>query len=894
MAQLKDSIVSGNLRITGMTLTDTMQATIIRAPSTSGGTSYSAGTSGQILRSNGTSTYWGSISNSDLTTINNTTGGPLGWTSVTQGTALPTLNTIAYWNGAYAGTSSNLEYCKIGKFGSIVTKASTDYVPNTSAGVSAALNLLTTGSSNPELNDYYISQYVNGGTTTTTYHRRPLLSLWNTFKALVTVETTGSGNAITAASIANDGNNRKITFTKGSTFSLSNHTHNYAGSSSAGGAATSANKLNTDAGSEVQPVYFSGGIPVVTHVPDTGEYYGVPQIREGDGLMEVGKYIDFHSAVTSSNDYDTRLQCDDTDVLTLASRGGTTTLKLTGTLPRLRFTQSTSGAAYNSEQCGISAYPGSTAGVNLVMQSGGNEFVGAGESPSNLYYRVITTDTNPYGTSSFIGNEKMFLTSDNEIYFVSGANGLSNTAYTDWTNLKTVLLDSNGCFRPSITEKGSIGSESYYWYTGYITNIYGALNHVKTNPTSETLYGLTFHATVNTEAPKYPRTSDGIRCLLREGTTSAQGYGAIVLGNNIASGTALNKYGLIRMYGNSTSYVQLSAGSASNTLRFSHSASTAGSNISPNTNDIYDLGTSSLRWRNVYARSLDGNLRSAFVYSNESNASSYPWHKFAETTVTAANTDSIITFLMSRTMNESDKIAILSVRIRTGGTKVLASTSSWVHFNYINGDAFDPNDIVAVYTDTANTSCKVELYVKSATRYNGVIATVLKEHSRVGTIDNWTLVEYTGSTNGVASVPAGTGHLTMLSSKQEVLYEKTGGFTKSAYNTVTFSKPVFGVYKLALLIIDQCQIETNSYENAATYILPLDYIKSLGVDPYPPYLTGTGWSTKNNTYVNIPGPESDPWDVAVTYVSDTSLQFSKNGNTNMATNQATVQIIGIM
>lgn len=43
-----------------------------------------------------------------------------------------------------------------------------------------------------------------------------------------------------------------------------NHTHNYAGSSSAGGAATSANKLNTDAGSTTQPVYFKDGVPVKT------------------------------------------------------------------------------------------------------------------------------------------------------------------------------------------------------------------------------------------------------------------------------------------------------------------------------------------------------------------------------------------------------------------------------------------------------------------------------------------------------------------------------------------------------------------------------------------------------------------------------------------------------
>ena len=44
----------------------------------------------------------------------------------------------------------------------------------------------------------------------------------------------------------------------------SSHTHNYAGSSSAGGAATSANKLNTNAGSATQPVYFSNGVPVAT------------------------------------------------------------------------------------------------------------------------------------------------------------------------------------------------------------------------------------------------------------------------------------------------------------------------------------------------------------------------------------------------------------------------------------------------------------------------------------------------------------------------------------------------------------------------------------------------------------------------------------------------------
>ena len=53
MAQLKDSIVSGNLRVTGEVLTDTIQANKIKAPTTSGGTTYGVGSDKQILRSIG-------------------------------------------------------------------------------------------------------------------------------------------------------------------------------------------------------------------------------------------------------------------------------------------------------------------------------------------------------------------------------------------------------------------------------------------------------------------------------------------------------------------------------------------------------------------------------------------------------------------------------------------------------------------------------------------------------------------------------------------------------------------------------------------------------------------------------------------------------------------------
>ena len=41
------------------------------------------------------------------------------------------------------------------------------------------LNALSVGKSTPQDSDYYISQYVGGGTTMTTYYRRPVSALWS-------------------------------------------------------------------------------------------------------------------------------------------------------------------------------------------------------------------------------------------------------------------------------------------------------------------------------------------------------------------------------------------------------------------------------------------------------------------------------------------------------------------------------------------------------------------------------------------------------------------------------------------------------------------------------------------------------------------------------------------
>lgn len=122
-----------------------------------------------------------------------------------------------------------------------VDKKLTDKANKTADDLNTMINALSAGTSTPQDADYYVSQYVGGGSTTTTYHRQPMSALWAYIKSK-------------AASV----------------FAAKSHTHNYAGSGSAGGSANSAVKLDTaTAGSATKPVYIIGGKPVAcTHSLD--------------------------------------------------------------------------------------------------------------------------------------------------------------------------------------------------------------------------------------------------------------------------------------------------------------------------------------------------------------------------------------------------------------------------------------------------------------------------------------------------------------------------------------------------------------------------------------------------------------------------------------------------
>lgn len=67
MAQLKDLLVTGASRLIGDAFANKIQITTLNAPTTAGGTAYGPGTNGYVLKSNGSSVYWGTDNNNTYT-----------------------------------------------------------------------------------------------------------------------------------------------------------------------------------------------------------------------------------------------------------------------------------------------------------------------------------------------------------------------------------------------------------------------------------------------------------------------------------------------------------------------------------------------------------------------------------------------------------------------------------------------------------------------------------------------------------------------------------------------------------------------------------------------------------------------------------------------------------
>ena len=220
------------------------------------------------------------------TTRTKTSVGDSGWSSVsTDSQYVPDMAFIAYWNGAYDGTASNLAYCNKGAFGSFATKSSLAF---------SELTGKPTTISGYGITDAKIS---SGTITLGSNSITPLTSHQSLANCVQTVTTSGSGNAVTAISKSGS----TLTATKGTTFVKS------AGISGTGNAVTgyslSSGTLTLTKGNTFVPY----SDVVAGSTVDCGTFSKIPKIGS-DGCMEVGRYMDFHHSNTTKIDFNVRLQ----------------------------------------------------------------------------------------------------------------------------------------------------------------------------------------------------------------------------------------------------------------------------------------------------------------------------------------------------------------------------------------------------------------------------------------------------------------------------------------------------------------------------------------------------------------------------------------------------------
>lgn len=143
----------------------------------------------------------------------------------------------------------------------------------------------------------------------------------------------------------------------------SSHTHNYAGSSSAGGAATSANKINTDAGSATNPVYFSNGIPVKTtytlgkSVPSDAKFTDTTYsaaTTSANGLMSSTDKVKLNNTNIA---YGTCSTAADTAAKVVTLSGNTNWALTIGSVVMVSFTNSNSASNVTLNVNSTGAYP---------------------------------------------------------------------------------------------------------------------------------------------------------------------------------------------------------------------------------------------------------------------------------------------------------------------------------------------------------------------------------------------------------------------------------------------------------------------------------------------------------------------------------------------------------
>ena len=609
------------------------------------------------------------------------------------------------------------------------------------------------------------------------------------------VSVSGSGNAVTAVTKSG----KTITFTKGSTFSLNGHTHTFASltskptSLSGYGITDGVNAVSvTGSGNAITTASISGHTLTLTKgssfsLSNHTHYVGTTQVQGSSaeqaltGITKIDNILKLSKASVTVN---TSYKAEQNRLVIYGSTYGNDAnyIKSAGKLsygdggPQLVFSTSDNPDASGVQSAALVYTDHDTigAGVSLsfVTNQGDAYFIAPHIKAltafqGNLAWSYITNKPTTLSGFGITDGLRSVTQPSGSNVFVTGisTSGTAITYTKSYTKKSLSAVGTSGWTNASI-DGNIIPDMSFiaYWngaYSGTSSNLaycnkgaFGsfaiknslAFSELTSKPTTISGYGITDAYTksqVDTIAAKYlPLTGGTLTGQLKIEASALNGaYNGLRIGDDCYIGDCNfgNTIGLMGVGNNNAGMVKFGKGG----MRFGYN----GSN---------HIASTTAQWTNLNADLLDGWHKNNIVWSGAVNSNtaslSHYWAKLFDITVTDNQYDDRnFTFLFSNGFNDTFSVVVL--RIRQNGAKDSGAYYFIISLRELVGNM---SSRLRVYYN--NATGNVQLWGNCQRQYGSLSYTIIKKTGRTSAdfTSQGTLVTNT-SFSAAQSLPATTG-----------------------------------------------------------------------------------------------------------------------------------------
>lgn len=723
------------------------------------------------------------------------------------------------------------------------------------------------------------------------------------------IETTGSGNAVTSVSKSGT----KITFTKGSTFSLNGHTHTFASltskptSLSGYGITDGVNAVSvTGSGNAVTAASVSGHTLTLTKgssfsLSNHTHYIGTTQVQGSSaeqaltGITKIDNILKLSKASVTVN---TSYKAEQNRLVIYGSTYGNDAnyIKSAGKLsygdggPQLVFSTDENPDASGVQSAALvyTDHDKIGAGVSLsfVTNQGDAYFIAPHIKAltafqGNLAWSYITNKPTTLSGFGITDGLRSVTQPSGSNVFVTGisTSGTAITYTKSYTKKSLSAVGTSGWTNASI-DGNIIPDMSFitYWngaYSGTSSNLaycnkgaFGsfaiknslAFSELTSKPTTISGYGITDAYTksqVDAIAAKYlPLTGGTLTGQLRIVASALNGaYNGLLIGDDCYIGDCnkANTIGFMGSTNNNAGMVKFGKGG----MQFGYN----GSN---------HIASTTAQWTNLNADLLDGWHKDNIVWSGAVNSNiaslSHYWAKLFDITVTGNQYDDrSFTFLFSNGYNDTYSVVVL--RIRQNGAKDSGAYNFNISLRELVGNM---SSRLRVYYN--NTTGNVQLWGNCQGQYGSLSYTIIKKTGRTSAdfTSQGTLVTNT-SFSAAQSLPATTGDspYTLLDGATRI------GIVKQADQLVTarslWGQSFNGTANVSGNMTGVGNINTSAAPAGTIYTN--NWFRSKGSTGWYSEDHGGGWYMSDNTWIRNFGNK----DVYL------SKKLSVNGNVGIGT-----------